>query len=266
MSGLATGGRASTVGCAGSNPRQDSNLRAVTQRARVAGESAMTADVLIRLGEWASGDATPLDVDLGAVDLGGDPLSRNSVVDLAVLGIVWAAWRQGPVEDWHGARRIGQVDMMRANAAITRQVRDLLCELLPERWWTWDVRVGLRTEALVLWTVLAREIGTIDRHLPDGCTVAELAPDDEEAVDYRNHVLWCRSRWLALTAEYGLRVVLMMLACAGAWKCRRWWLHPDWPSQVDEFIGYLHEPMRHPKPEVAAAIPELQRQGRLAHP
>jgi hypothetical protein len=187
------------------------------------------------------------------------------LVDLVALGIVVSAWRAGPVEDWHVGGRIGQVEMMRANAAITRRIRGLLSELLPERWWTWDRQVGLRTGALLLWTVVAREIGSVDRRLPDGRTVAELALDDEQVADYRSHVAWHRDRWLALTAECGLRVALVMLACQGAWMCRRWWLHPDWPRQVDEFVTYVNEPSRHPVSEAAAAIQELRQQGRLAN-
>jgi hypothetical protein len=96
----------------------------------------MSADVLTSLRGRVSRDATPLHLDLGALELGGDPVSRDRVVDLVALGITWAAWRQGPVEDWHVAGRIGQVDMMRANAATTRVIRGVLADWLPQRWWT----------------------------------------------------------------------------------------------------------------------------------
>lgn len=226
----------------------------------------MSADVLVRLGDEVGGDATPQDVDLFAAEVGCDPVARNTVVDLAALGVTVSAWRAGPVEGWHVGGRIGQVEMMRANAATSRRVRGLLSELLPERWWTWDDQTGLRTGALMLWTLVAREIGSVDRRLPDGRTVADLALDDEQVADYRSHVAWHQDRWLGLTAECGLRVALVMLACQGAWLCRRWWLHPDWLRQVDEFVTYLNEPSRHPDPEAAAALQELQQHGQLANP
>jgi hypothetical protein len=167
-------------------------------------ETDMSGDMLMRLGSLVGRDASPLDVDLAAAQLGRDPLTRDALIDLAALGITRSAWRQGPVEDWHVAGRIGQVEMMRANAATSRHVRSLLSELLPERWWTRNAQASRHTDALLLWSVLAREIGSVDRRLPDGRTVAELAPDEEQAGEYRNNVLWCRARWLACTAEYGL--------------------------------------------------------------
>jgi hypothetical protein len=147
----------------------------------------MSADMLMRLGSLVGRDAAPLDVDLAAAQLGRDPLIRDALIDLAALGVARSTWRQGPVEDWHIAGRIGQVEMMRANAATSRHVRSLLAELLPERWWTWNAQTGLHADALLLWSVLAREIGSVDRGLPDGRTVAELAPDDEQTVEYRNN-------------------------------------------------------------------------------
>lgn len=225
----------------------------------------MGSELLVRLGVLGR-DATPFEADVLAAEVGVDPRFRPTLVDLAALGVTVSAWRRGPVEDWHIAGRIPNPEMMRANAAISRRVRALLSEFLPERWWAWTVRTGLRTDALLLWSVVAREIGAVDRRLPNGRTVAELAAGDERLAEYERHVLWCRDRWAALTAEFGLRVAVLMLACRGAWGCRRWWMHPDWPPQVDKFITFLNEPDLHPNPKVAAAIPGLQRQGRLRDP
>jgi hypothetical protein len=69
--------------------------------------------------------------------LGFDPDDRGSLADLAAVGIARLAWRDRPVEDWHAVpqRRISDSEMMRASAAVTRAVRDLLAAELPSSPW-----------------------------------------------------------------------------------------------------------------------------------
>jgi hypothetical protein len=47
---------------------------------------------------------------------------RAEVLDLAAVAITRWAWRDSPVEDWHADpdSRIGDPELMRANAATTR--------------------------------------------------------------------------------------------------------------------------------------------------
>jgi hypothetical protein len=76
--------------------------------------------------------------------LGFDPDDRGSLADLAAVGIARLAWRDGLVEDWHAVpqRRISDSEMMRASAAVTRAVRDLLATELPPSPWPRDPSGG----------------------------------------------------------------------------------------------------------------------------
>ena len=49
-------------------------------------------------------------------------------MDLAAVAMTRLGWRDGPVEDWHSVRyrRIGDAEMMRANAATTRVVCNVM--------------------------------------------------------------------------------------------------------------------------------------------
>jgi hypothetical protein len=64
------------------------------------------------------------------VQLGFDPDDGERVKDLAAVAVTRLAWRDSPVEDWHSIRfrRIGDGEMMRANAATTRLVREILAD------------------------------------------------------------------------------------------------------------------------------------------
>lgn len=127
--------------------------------------------------------------------------------------------------------------MMRANAATTRMVRELLDTSSPGDWWAWDKRSGLRAGAVMLFSTIGGWIGDRQRRLPDGRAVSELTATEESLDEYLRHVRRCRDRWLALTGDFGLRTVLVMLACEAVWHCRRWWLVPTWPVMVEALLA-----------------------------
>ena len=170
-------------------------------------------------------------VDAVAVQLGLDPADREQINDVAAVGMTRLAWRDSPVEDWHSIRyrRIGDAEMMRANAATTRPVRaavELVCA--PDG--------GFRRAEQVL--------AAPGRRLPDGRTVAELAPGPRELDRYRAHVVAYCMRWDAVAAQIGVDAILTLLACRGATFNWDWWLSTGWPSLVDEFIRRLYDPQR----------------------
>jgi hypothetical protein len=129
--------------------------------------------------------------------------------------------------------------MMRTTAAMTRIVRDVLRRWLPEAWWDWDAHMGLRTSAVMLWSMISRELTQPGLVLPDGRTLSELAATPQDFAEYVDHIERCRTRWRALTAPLGLRTVLGILACEAGWLCRRWWLTPTYPRLVEELLRRL---------------------------
>lgn len=48
-----------------------------------------------------------------------------------------------------------------------------------------------------------------------------------------------------------------MLACTGVAACPRWWLAPDWPYLVEEFIARLADPRRWGSPTTAVYVTRL---------
>jgi hypothetical protein len=165
-----------------------------------------------------------------AVQLGVDPGDSDQVADVAAVAMTRLAWRDGPVEDWHSFRyrRINEAEMMRANAATTRAVRDVMDHGGSDGVFG---RVG---------KVLADPC----RRLPDGRRVVDVAPSRSEWEAYRGHVTACCTRWDALAASFGVAAVLVLLACRGARFNWAWWRSTGWPWLVEEFIRRLDEPRR----------------------
>lgn len=116
-------------------------------------------------------------VGLAVAGFGADPAARGVLADLIAVGVARTAWRDGPVEDWHAGpdSRISDAEMMRSNAAMTRLVRDVLRTWLPPAWWDWDAHEGLRTGAVMSWSMISRELTQRGLILPDGRTLGELA-------------------------------------------------------------------------------------------
>jgi hypothetical protein len=175
--------------------------------------------------------------------LGFDPDDRSSVADLAAVGIARLAWRDGPVEDWHAVpqRRISDSEMMRASAAVTRAVRDLLVAELPPSPWPRDPS-GDEGGADRVFADIADLLSAPSRCLPDGRTLADLAPSREDLTAFARHVEEHARWWADLAAGHGLHEVLLVLACQSALWCRRWWLAPDWPYLIGEFARRVDDP------------------------
>jgi hypothetical protein len=196
-----------------------------------------------------SGGSSKVIADEGALardaarKLGFDPDDRGSLADLAAVGIARLAWRDGPVEDWRAVpqRRISDSEMMRASAAVTRAVRDLLAAELPSSPWPRDSG-GAEGDADQVFAGVADLLSAPARCLPDGRSLADLAPAREDLTAYVRHVQQHAHWWADLAAGHGLHEVLLVLACHAALRCRRWWLAPDWPYLIGEFARRVADP------------------------
>jgi hypothetical protein len=175
--------------------------------------------------------------------LGFDPGDRGRLADLAAVGIARLAWRDGPLEDWHAVpqRRISDSEPMRANAAVTRAVRDLLVAEFPPPPWPRDA-AGAKGDAERVLAEIAALLSAPGRRLPDGRTLEELAPAREDLMMFAWHVQEHTRWWANLAAWHGLYEVLLVLACHAALRCRRWWLGPDWPYLIGEFARRAADP------------------------
>jgi hypothetical protein len=159
---------------------------------------------------------------------------QRSLLDFAAVGVTKLIWRNSLVEDWHSVRhrRIGQAEMMRANAATTRLVRDALQRHAP------DDPVGI-------FGAVAAVIADGSRELPDGRHLRQLAPSKADYGLFHDEVTAVCREWQVRAVRHGLRAVLLALACeAGRGSSRRWWLGPDWAAVVAEFVARLEDPER----------------------
>jgi hypothetical protein len=92
---------------------------------------------------------------------------------------------------------------------------------------------------------LRSTLGGLASRLPDGRTLAEIAPSHEEGLRNVEHVAAAVRRWSALAVEIGPESVFGVLACTAGWRARRWWGTPWWPDRVDAFLDGLGELDRH---------------------
>ncbi len=174
-----------------------------------------------------------------------DPDNLGAVLDLAAVGIVNGAWRNSPVEDWHGQGRLHDGDMLRINAHTSWRVREIV------RRWRGDLGLGpqsLRqacdgldsdaTDWLAerIWRWLVNPA----RRLPTGATLAELAGSDLN--DYRDHADEALGGFAAMVEERGALYAFWRAAAHGGLACRHWWGTPAWPALVDRFMHALDTP------------------------
>jgi hypothetical protein len=105
-------------------------------------------------------------------DLGVDPHDKVVIADLAAVGIVLLAWRNGPVEDWHAVplNRISDAEMMRASIATTRLVREVIVREARAE----DAGEGVDAFTIRLIARVDRVLGDPDRRVPDGRSLPEL--------------------------------------------------------------------------------------------
>jgi hypothetical protein len=185
--------------------------------------SAATVSELIEVDEKLLDDA--------AAGLGINCGDSEQVKDLVAVAMTRLAWRDGPVEDWHWIRhrRIGDGEIMRANAATTRVVRDAMDQV---------------HEPGGMFQRVGRVLADPHRQLPDGRLLIELAPSPLEFARYQAHVAACCARWESTAADIGEAPVFTLLACRGARFNWHWWRSTGWLRLVDEFIRRLDDPER----------------------
>ncbi|HEY2762949.1 MAG TPA: hypothetical protein VGJ13_02895 [Pseudonocardiaceae bacterium] len=197
--------------------------------------------------------------------LGIDSDDYEAVLDLAAVGVARLAWRDSPVEDWHAGpdSRIGDSEMMRANAATTRLIRGVLhrhgSAAAPP-----SLARGLAGRPAEIFGEACRVIADPDRRVPDGRRLADLAPDSIAVDLFFAHVEACEKRWVDLARFYGFAAVVLALAVLGARRCRYWWTAPGWPGMVDEFVRRLEDPARWDDPTMIAAVRRVPRPPDLA--
>jgi len=194
--------------------------------------------------------------------MGVDPDSHQSVVDLAAVGVTRFAWRDSPVEAWHRSADVGRIrqgEMMRLNAATTRLVRGVIAAHTPAVLRSADARSALCRGTSRLFDAVNQAMASPDRRLPGGRTLAEMARGMGGQDPLNAHVRACCDYWSELAIQYDVATVLLMLATAGAGKCRNWWLAPHWRHRVDDFIRRLENPAHWKNPGVFDAIARLPR-------
>jgi hypothetical protein len=191
-------------------------------------------------------------LDDAAAMLGIDLEDEDQIMDLVAVAMVRLAWRDGPVEDWHKAGRISNSEMMRVNAAMTRLVREILS--VGRFRMAGEGSVSLMGETV---DAVGRALVDPDRHLPDGWTLAEFAPDAEQLAAFQRHVWMFCTRWNRVAAKYGVRETMAVLALFAGCSCWRWWLAAGWHHRVDEYLRRLDDPARWGDPIMTRHVARL---------
>jgi hypothetical protein len=183
--------------------------------------------------------------------VGVDPDDADVLLDLAAIGITNGSWRTSPLEDWHGAGRIHDGGMLRANVATTKLVSSILDDQLKdpfadageELFATEDLAALDSDFTDELFADVFERLSNPDRVLPDGRTLGQLAGEAlDELVDDMDRALG----GIAASAErHGLDFALQRAAVHGGLACAHWWGTPWWPHIVAEFLVRLDDP-RHP--------------------
>ncbi|WP_104113008.1 hypothetical protein [Micromonospora chalcea] len=181
-----------------------------------------------------------------AHQVGIEPDRAAAVLDLAAVGVVNNAWRNGPVEDWHaGDGPLNDGDMLRINAHTSWRIRQII------RRWRYEVGLPADADAGQLddvsvddWDWLAvrvwRWLVNPQRLLPGGFRIIEIAGDD--LADYNEHVAGTLGAWATTAEKRGGRYAAWRAAIHGGLACRHWWGTPSWPDLVHAFVTVLDEP------------------------
>jgi hypothetical protein len=138
--------------------------------------------------------------------------------------------------------------MMRANAASTRLLREVLGGRIPA---VSGDAVGAMGDIV---SGVGRALADSARRLPDGRTLTELALDPAQVVAFERHVWMFCARWNRVAARYGVPEIIALLALYAGRYCWRWWLAPGWPHVVDEYVRRLDDPARWRDPVMAERV------------
>ncbi len=248
---------------ASSNRRQGTVCTHLGRRSRVGGyvgaevrpvqrDPGMLRDVIGEERGRRTDDELPPQGEVGLLErmlhhqAGVDPDRVGQVFDLAAVGIVNGAWRNGPVEDWHaGEGPLTDGAMLRINAHTTWRVREIV------RRWRSEVGMAAGSPAAALDDVDVDETNLLSariwrwlvrpmRQLPIGVTLAELAGDGLQ--EYRDHADTALGSFAATAERRGARCALWGAAAHGGLACRHWWGTPGWPQLVETFVAVLDDP------------------------
>ena len=178
--------------------------------------------------------------------VGIDPHHVGQVLDLAAVGIVNSAWRNGPVEDWPAADGLlTDGAMLRINAHTTRRVREII------RRWRTEMCLAPQAPSTLLdylevdaitWLAVRiwRWLVNPGRQLLIGITLAELAADGLE--EFSEHVDATMSSFAATAEHRGGRFAAWRAAAHGGLACPHWWGTPTWPQHVGTLLKVLDDP------------------------
>ena len=177
--------------------------------------------------------------------LGIDSTSPRQILRLANLGVVWQAWRNGPVESLHaGSGLLSDGDMLRINSYTTWRIRGIT-----DRWWSELLRQSgaeaaagtIRDEDFeILVKRWYRWFVNPSRVLPGGEKLRETAGAD--LLELQAHVDSTLSALLALAKRQGADTAVLFLTVQGAFQTTQWWGHPQWTRLVDRFVVALDDP------------------------
>ncbi len=158
-----------------------------------------------------------------AHQVGIEPDRAAGVLDLAAVGVVNNAWRNGPVEDWHaGDGPLNDGDMLRINAHTSWRIRQII------RRWRYEVGLPADADAGQLddvsvddWDWLAvpvwRWLVNPQRLLPGGFRLIEIAGND--LADYNEHVAGTLGAWATTAEKRGGRYAAWRAAThGGGWR------------------------------------------------
>ncbi|MBB5157412.1 hypothetical protein [Saccharopolyspora phatthalungensis] len=215
--------------------------------------------------------------------------SVRELVDLASVGMVLHAWRNSPLEDAHASAWSPLTDgeMMRANAATTRLVRELFVEFsagvldvdvpppaanvdfTADNAATGDRDLSIEDcsvldefddiDLLVEDLLRPLHLALLRRVLPCGYTVAEVTGELYDDLD--EHIAQVLDGFAHIVEMHGLRAALYMKAIAG--RSQNWWLTPAWPDTVHALQTVLAD-SKHPHWEIGGYPDMADRPDRCA--
>lgn len=153
--------------------------------------------------------------------VGVDPDNFAALIDLAAVAVARMPWRDGPIEDWHAGpdSRLGDVEMMHANAATTRLARDLLAAHLPGSEPAGKTALHGAGDVFpaIAFPAIADALTDPDRPMPDGRRLTEIALDRPSLQRYQRSVRTWWRRWAAIT-DRASPIGSVCTRCCCSWR------------------------------------------------